>query len=88
MNQKSDLVVDLTSDSSTIKFMNDFLGNTISVGDLVVYPTRRGGTMKLNKATVVNISEAGIKIRWDSSNRTKVLPHNNRLVVVTEIANA
>lgn len=37
----------------------DFFGNTIKVGDCIVYPGRQGSSMWMNKGTVMAIGQKG-----------------------------
>ena len=64
--------------------MKDFLGQTIRVGDQVVYPNRHGSRLWMNYAQVTDVTGTGIKVRRDADGATKPLTRVDRVVVVTE----
>lgn len=62
----------------------DYLGQTITVGDTVVYPGRQGSRMWMNNATVVELRPQGVKVeRTDGGIRT--LTCLDRVVVIHKI---
>ncbi len=62
--------------------MKDFLGRTIRVRDILVYPHRRGSTLTLKKITVTSLSattvhgtnDAGRNITISRTERSAVIP--------------
>jgi hypothetical protein len=70
--------------------MKDFLGQTILVGDEIVYPNRQSSSLWMNRARVTSVKEDGLQIRRDDG-VVKTIKRVDRVVVVTrqiEEANA
>lgn len=64
--------------------MKDFLNQTIAIGDTVVYPGRRGSSLWMNRATVIDIRVNSIRVQRVDDNVIKTLNRVDRVVVVTE----
>jgi len=58
----------------------DFLGNTISVGDRVVYPVRRGSRMWMNKLTVRSVNDTPSGTTISGTNDSGRLIHVRNLL--------
>lgn len=52
--------------------MKDFLERTIEVGDLLVYPVRRGSDMWLTKITVTDLGDGVVHGTNDNGRRVTV----------------
>ncbi len=63
--------------------MKDFLGQNISIGDLVVYPNRQKSDLWMNLATVTDVRLDLITVRRDKDGATKRLKRIDRVTVVT-----
>jgi len=64
--------------------MKDFLQQHITVGDVVVYPNRKGSILWMNQAQVMDVSLKSIKVRRTEDNALKTLTRVDRVVVVTK----
>lgn len=64
--------------------MKDFLNQTFAVGDTVVYPGRRGSSLWMNRATVIDIRANSIRVQRVNDNVIKTLNRVDRVVIVTE----
>lgn len=60
--------------------MKDFMNVEIEIGDIVVYPVRRGSTMYLKSATVAEIDKTIVCL--SSEGRRVTLLHPRRCVIV------
>ena len=64
--------------------MKDFLNQTVNVGDTIVYPGRRGPSLWMNRANVIDIRANSIRVRRVDDNAIKTIKRVDRIVVVTE----
>jgi len=85
---KSETIIEkeqFTNSNSGETVMTDFLGNQVNVGDTIVYPTRQGANMQMNRATVDNFNNNGSLRIILPSGRVTTLSNTSRLVVVTNL---
>jgi hypothetical protein len=69
----------------TPKLPVDYLGNTFTIGDEIVYPTRRGSQMKMNRATVTDVFDSVIKVRNATTGIVRSIERVDRVVIITNI---
>jgi hypothetical protein len=67
----------------------DYLGVRITMGDVIVYPVRRGSAMELKKATVCEVPGEGCVVKkgifvLNEKGRRVLLPRPDRCVVVSD----
>lgn len=61
--------------------MNDYLGREIQRGDRLVYPVRRGSTMRLKEVTVTEIHMEKIVGQAPNGWRTNIKNTKNSVIV-------
>lgn len=64
--------------------MKDFLGQTIKVGDVLVYPVRRRSDMWLQKAQVLGFDQGQIKAMREDTVRV-TLKHPETTIIVGDV---
>ena len=64
--------------------MKDFLGQTIKPGNTVVYPGRQASRMWMNRATVLELLDNGIRVQRDDGG-VRVLKCMDRVTVIHQI---
>ncbi len=64
--------------------MKDFLGQEISIGDIVVYPTRRRSVLIMNRAKVLSFLEKGCLHIQRDDGKIKTISRVDRVTVVTK----
>ncbi len=74
--------------------MEDVLGNTLQVGDIVAYPGRRGSSLWINTAEIVQVEpQVQVSILYnhssqDTEGRRTVIDRTDRFVRIAEAAHA
>ena len=64
--------------------MRDFLGRRINVGDHIVYPTRQGSFIWMNKAEVIDVSDGKLKAKKRGVRRAVTLRNISNVVVLVK----
>ena len=64
--------------------MRDFLNQTVDVGDTIVYPGRRGSSLWMNRAKIIDIRANSIRVQRVNDNAIKTIKRVDRVVVVTD----